>query len=281
MTKIRCILRKFATTLIMVAAWALLLPLAACTKEPSENGMITMTTKASEVSFTVAGAEDIVIDWGDGKKSNVSDASFLDERSGSFGFSHTFSGNKSEHRITITGDNIESFISVGGNELTSLDVSRSTKLTFLECRWNQLTALDVSRNTALKTLSCDNNQLTTLDVSKNTALKELSIRNNQLTTLDVSHNTALIILGCPNNRLTSVKMGAANPELLALVDLRNNQLTGSALNDLFRELPDKTKNVEDFNEEIHSGSIIILGNPGEFDCDRDIARKRGWRITLR
>ena len=36
--------------------------------------------------------------------------------------------------------------------------------------YNQLTTLDVSKNTALTDLDCDNNQLTTLDVSKNTAL---------------------------------------------------------------------------------------------------------------
>ena len=36
MTKIRHILRKLATTLVVVAAWALLLPLAACEKEPAK-----------------------------------------------------------------------------------------------------------------------------------------------------------------------------------------------------------------------------------------------------
>ncbi|MBQ7009237.1 MAG: leucine-rich repeat domain-containing protein, partial [Ruminococcus sp.] len=43
---------------------------------------------------------------------------------------------------------------------------------------NQLTSLDVSKNTALTYLDCDDNQLTSLDVSKNTALEELYCYNN-------------------------------------------------------------------------------------------------------
>ena len=57
------------------------------------------------------------------------------------------------------------------NQLTSLDVSKNTALTWLSCGYNQLTALDISENTALTQLNCISNQLTTLDISKNTTLK--------------------------------------------------------------------------------------------------------------
>ena len=68
----------------------------------------------------------------------------------------------------------------GDNQVTTLDVSKNTELTFLGCSNNQLTSLDVSNNTKLTYLSCDRNNLTSLDVSQNTALKTLYIYNNQI-----------------------------------------------------------------------------------------------------
>ncbi len=88
------------------------------------------------------------------------------------------------------------------NKLTTLDVSKNTKLTDLLCDYNQLTTLDVSKNTKLEVLWCEYNQLTTLDVSKNTKLTWLYCGYNQMTTLDVSMCTALDNLTCFGNPLT-------------------------------------------------------------------------------
>ena len=109
------------------------------------------------------------------------------------------------------------------NQLTTLDVSKNTELTYLYCEYNNLTTLDVSKNTALEYLHCYNNQLTTLDVSKNTALKELYCYNNQLTTLDVSKNTALIKLYCYNNQLTTLDV--SENTALTNLDCGINKLT--------------------------------------------------------
>ena len=109
------------------------------------------------------------------------------------------------------------------NQLTSLDVSKNTELIDLMCSYNQLTSLDVSKNTWLGYLACDNNQLTSLDVSKNTELTGLGCRNNQLTSLDVSKNTWLITLDCSVNQLTSLDV-SKNTELRGLA-CSNNQLT--------------------------------------------------------
>ena len=88
--------------------------------------------------------------------------------------------------------------------LTSLDVSKNTVLSSLECTYNQLTSLDISKNTELTQMVCYNNQLTSLDVSKNTELNYLNIAYNQLTSLDVSKNTKLDCLDCGGNQLTSL-----------------------------------------------------------------------------
>ena len=262
---------------------------------------ITMTTQASDVWITVTGAKDIAIDWGDGNRSNVNDAST--NGPSSFRFSHDYSGSTAR-TIVITG-NVER-LNVKNNQLTDLGVSRCTTLKSLDCSNNQLTALDVSRNTALTGLSCHNNPLTALDVSRNTVLKHLSFGGNQLTAMDVSRNTELLYLYCMKTQITNLDVSlntaltnlycmdnpitnidvsrntalyhlevcgnqltsldvSANTSLKDLC-VRYNQLTTSALNDLFRTLP-----------EMKYGNIEIRDNPGTHDCDFSIAEKKGWQ----
>jgi Leucine-rich repeat (LRR) protein len=172
----------------MIVSTAFLL--GACAKEPMPveeptqppveelTGNITMTTKAAKVNFSVAVTGDCLIDWGDGKKSNLNDATDFDNLTKEFYFSHDYSGTTA-HTIVITGN-----------------------ITWLNCRYNGLTALDVSRSTALTDLVCSYNQLTALDVSRNTLLEWLGCETNQLTNLDVRNNAELYILTCGSNPLT-------------------------------------------------------------------------------
>ena len=96
------------------------------------------------------------------------------------------------------------YLSVGGNQLTNIDVSNNTALTYLNVTTNQLTSLNVSSNTALTYLYVSENHLTELDVSNNIALIDLEAADNQLTELDVSKNTALTYLYVSENNLTSL-----------------------------------------------------------------------------
>ena len=245
-------IRKYSAILAMSVALAAALPLVECAKEPQELTGITMTTKASQVSFLIgiAGADNfrnLTIAWGDGKESKFTDAASSDIESGAFFFSHSYSGT-SEYRITVIGDNIVR-LDCRGSELTALDVSRNRALTVLWCQHNPLAGLDVSKNTALEELEVSGGQLTSLDVSKNIALRRLHIAFTQIKNLDVSKNHALTYVIC-----------------------RYNQLSASALNDLFRSLTDKSVPVgPDPIKVIH-----ILGNPGTDDCDRNIAEEKGW-----
>ena len=120
------------------------------------------------------------------------------------------------------------------NQLTSLDISKNLQLTVLYCDKNQLTSLDVSKNSQLFILSCYDNQLKSLDLSENSKLGRLYCDNNQLTSLDVSKNSQLYTLWCNENRLTTLDV-SKNPELTELhcvynqltsLDLsKNSQLT--------------------------------------------------------
>lgn len=120
--------------------------------------------------------------------------------------------------ISINGKDIEdlkgieyftaaTMLTCDRNKLTSLDVSKNTKLTQLICYGNKLTSLNVSKNTALGLLHCTDNQLTSLDVSKNTELVTLLCDKNKLTSLDVSENQKLTILDCSNNLINETEMG--------------------------------------------------------------------------
>lgn len=138
----------------------------------------------------------------------------------------TFINVESQNISNLTG--IEYFTALsslwcGGNQLTSLDVSKNTALKYFFCSKNQLTSLDVSKNTELMQLGCSSNHLTSIDISKNVALTSLECGSNQLTSLDISKNTVLTHLHCSNSRLTSLDL-TKNTALTSLI-CENDQLT--------------------------------------------------------
>ena len=125
--------------------------------------------------------------------------------------------------IDVSHNTQLTYLDCSSNPLSSLDVSKNTQLTKLICSNNRLTSLDVSKNTQLEILNCSSNSLTTLDVSKNTRLTELYCFSNQLTTLDVSKNTKLKELSCPYNQLTTLDV--SNNTQLTQLWCYSNQLT--------------------------------------------------------
>ena len=92
------------------------------------------------------------------------------------------------------------------NQLTSLNVSKNTKLIDLSCALNKLTSLNLSNNTLLEDLYCAGNSLTSLDLSKNTALKYVFCSENKFTSLDFSKNINLETITCDCNSLTSLNV---------------------------------------------------------------------------
>jgi Leucine-rich repeat (LRR) protein len=129
------------------------------------------------------------------------------------------------------------------NNLTSLDVSRCTRLaelycnnnprlsalevspelTILNCSACSLTQLDVSRCNRLVDLTCYYNELAVLDVSNCTLLNYLDVDNNNLTRLDVSRNRALKGLICDNNSISALDVSTCTS--LTSLDCKKNRLT--------------------------------------------------------
>ncbi len=107
--------------------------------------------------------------------------------------SYEISGLDASHNTALT------YLDCSHNKLTSLNISGCTALTYLDCEDNQLTSLDISSCTNLTTFFCNDNKISNLNTSQNTALTNLACENNQLTSLDVSSNTALTTLNCYGN----------------------------------------------------------------------------------
>ena len=90
---------------------------------------------------------------------------------------------------TLTG--LVSFDMMRRTDLTSIDVSNSTKLIELDLTQSAVEALDVTKNLELQTLNVAGNKIPELDLSEHKNLKQLNVRNNKLVKLDLHNNLDL------------------------------------------------------------------------------------------
>lgn len=85
-----------------------------------------------------------------------------------------------------------------------------TSLISLSCYLNSLTSLDLSKNTKLSTIDCRGNNLTSLDLSNLPLLTGVFCSENFLTSLDVSKNPLLMGVFCSKNNLISLNLKNGN-----------------------------------------------------------------------
>ena len=112
---------------------------------------------------------------------------------------------------------------IGGNKLTSLDVSKNSFLIVLNCGYNQINTLKVCNNGKLSYIDCGNNKLTFLDVSNNRNLSTLHCYNNKLTNLNLSNTKGLKYLYCHENNLKTLDVSDCLN--LGVLNCNENQLT--------------------------------------------------------
>jgi Leucine-rich repeat (LRR) protein len=93
---------------------------------------------------------------------------------------------------------------------------------FLTAR-TDITSLDLSKNTKLTNITCINNtSLTKLTINKNPNLKELRCYGNKVTSLDLRNSKKLTYLDCDDNAIKTLKVPNSLKELRA----SKNQLSG-------------------------------------------------------
>ncbi|RSC95781.1 leucine-rich repeat domain-containing protein [Tenacibaculum singaporense] len=91
-----------------------------------------------------------------------------------------------------------------GNEITKIDLSQSSSISFLNCSENKIERLDVSKNPNLTYISCDYNKLTSLILGENPNIQSLYASYNQLTTLDVSNCPNLESMDVTGNKIKTI-----------------------------------------------------------------------------
>jgi len=190
-------MRKFLLSLVFA--------ITAIAVQAQEPAIVMTTTKSvnSQFSFgidAVAPNTPIQIDWGNGVKENFT----IGDVTEFFGFPLKGSS------VKIWGEGIAS-LNVTSMELTALDVTRATSLTYLYIKTNQIETLDLSNCTALTFVDCSENLLTSLNLPSTSTLTAVNCDNNLLTSLNVSGATGITELTCTNNKLTFATLPIKQP----------------------------------------------------------------------
>ena len=107
-----------------------------------------------------------------------------------------------------------SYLDLAANRLYILDVSHNQALEQLYCNYNELALLNLGSNNALRLVQADGNRLMGLDVAGLPALEELKLSNNELTALRLSGNQKLKKLSCYGNKITELNISAC-PNLIS------------------------------------------------------------------
>ena len=95
------------------------------------------------------------------------------------------------------------------NEITKIDLSQSSSISFLNCTQNKIERLDVSKNPNLTYISCDSNNMNSLILGENSNLESLYASYNKLTTLDVSNCPNLINMDVSGNNIKTIVVSEA------------------------------------------------------------------------
>ncbi|WP_299108841.1 T9SS type A sorting domain-containing protein [uncultured Tenacibaculum sp.] len=108
--------------------------------------------------------------------------------------------------------------------LTSIDLSKNTKLTNVTLANNNLASLDLSNNLILEKIYLDgNSNLGNVDISMLSSLNTLSVSNTGINSIDISNNPLMRLLNLNDNNFTELDI-SMYPSIVQL-RIANNQLT--------------------------------------------------------
>lgn len=108
--------------------------------------------------------------------------------------------------------------------LTSIDLSKNTKLTNVTLANNNLASLDLSKNLILEKIYLDgNSNLGNVDISMLSSLNTLSVSSTGINSIDISNNPLMRLLNLNDNNFTELDI-SMYPSIVQL-RIANNQLT--------------------------------------------------------
>lgn len=133
-----------------------------------------------------------------------------------------FSNNPKITMLSTPMCSIEGFIGEGGH----YDISNMSELIFLDLYDNRLTSVDISKNTKLEEIRINmGNSISTIDFSNNILLETVLANNSGLDgELDVSNLTELEVLNVAYNNISSINL--LNNTKLKYLEINGNQIEG-------------------------------------------------------
>ncbi len=176
-----------------------------------------------------------------------------------------------EEAMTIVRINVPGATGSSGPKIESMvGIEQFPNLETLSFPYNNVTELNVSGNTKLTWLNCGFNKISSLDVRSLTLLDSFDCGNNLLTSLDVSANTRLDVFACYNNQLTSLDITKCS--VLRLFYMWGCQFNLNTIKGILSDLPVRSDG---------DGIVQIGRNPGSASftpADAAVAESRGWTV---
>lgn len=116
--------------------------------------------------------------------------------------------------------------------LTTLDLSNNPELTYFYAQYNKLTSVKFADGAKLTFLNVQNNELAKMDLSGVESVKDIYASDNKLTAIDLSKLTAKATLNLFNNELTELTV----PVDAKTIDAKNNKIAKVAIKNVTTKL---------------------------------------------
>ena len=168
------------------------------------------------------------------------------------------SNNKSVSTLDVTKCTKLEELFINGCNFEIIDVSQAPALRTLNVADNKIRSLDLGNNTAISTLNISGNPISTLDVSKLPSIASLNISNTQISRVDLMEAYFLKNFNASNTLLEFVDLNGLQANRVERIDLRNcPNFTAESMNYTLRTVPVAKSS---YSEE---PNLLIAGSNGE------------------
>ncbi|MCR5203457.1 MAG: hypothetical protein K6E47_00195 [Lachnospiraceae bacterium] len=144
----------------------------------------------------------------------------------------------------------------------------------IDCYFNDIKSVDLSKNTKLKYIDLSDNYISSINLSNNTKLEFVDLSENCISTINLNNNTNLVYLNLADNPITSI-------DISNCPNLKNLYLNSKPHRHIDYDGPTMCYWVQNENEHeflIPAGTNIILDGTGnativkqplDFTCEHD------------
>lgn len=174
------------------------------TARADEIGLTTSKAVGEQIEFALNADLAVTLTWGNGETETYT----------SVGTPKTFT--LKDQSLTITTEDLITRFYAPSAGLTTLDVSKATKLTKLIVPENELTTLSLTKNTALLELDCQGNALTELTTSNARTIQQINCANNDIAKMTYSTMASTQVLVCSNNELDTLRFQSSMAKMQSL-----------------------------------------------------------------